>query len=406
MSWSPDDSKYIAIMVAIAIAVAIGAAMVYFVFYMFALRRKVPVDEAHPFGVLCLSIQNADELLREDPKVANAAINHLNSIISRNLFRFGAIRSLRGGDVANSEHITIVGMEPADLIDLAIFIQDSVHKFGWGKNAGDGEMMEGIYHEFDDHYSMPRLPVDAYKAQWGGLRVRMALHFGYGTVTQRAGIGAAPQELGVDPHVYGGGVVKECLYVEEHAFGGQVLVSETFRELLSRGDAQSSSSTGSPTGNTSRKQSLASYTFIPSVNAQVNGKLFASQLELPAFPNRKHPASASAQNLTMADRSKSQKRAADFRKVDPGGLSVTASPDAKGETPNPMQQVRRTSETGGSSKVAGTSASRTNNSTVPRAGSSSSLKGGGGGWNAAPTTRQAQQPPLQRKESIVIYDDV
>jgi hypothetical protein len=339
---------------------------------MFVLRRKVPVDEAHPFGVICLSIQNADEIIKENPKVASCAINHLNSIINRNLSRFGAIRSFREGEVENSEHMNIIGMEPADMLDLAIFIQESVYKFKWGNYPC--EALESVYREFDGHYGAPQLSSN-YDSLWGGLRVRIGLHFGYGTVARNAGIGVAPEELGIDRHVYGGTVVKECLFIEEHAFGGQVLVSQTFRELLSRGDLQHLSPVVSEASFSSRKVSNGNYHFIPAANAEAGGKVFALQLELPAFPDRRHPTNVDGQSLTIADRAKSLQRALLF-----------TNRSSQGETPS----VESTTS---------------NSNPMQPSGSSVQRKESAAGLNdtARKTGNKASSP---RKDSVVVYEEV
>lgn len=444
MSEASSDSKFILMMVGIAIAVAVGAAIVYFMFYIFTLRRKVPVDETNPFGVLCISIQNADELIAEDAKVAAAAINHLNSVISRNLSRFGAIRSLREGDVDNSEHISIVCMDPSDLLDFAVFIQEAVHAFQWGKSAGSAALtMEDIYHAFDEHHCLPQTSSETYKTFWGGLRLRMALHFGYGTVAALPGAGAAvaPQELGIDQYIYGGGVMKECLFVEEHTFGGQVLVSETFRELLAQDAPQQQISASSTTPGGGGKKQM--YSFLSSVNAQFDGKVFASQLELPQFAARRHPSNVSAQSLTAADRAKSQKRAAKWKAALLAVESHASTPDdSTAGNRNPMQTVHNSNgnsaaapgrSNGPSGPISPTSPTMNSTTTtngksaaVHRSGSvttpqlmtknsasgqtfSGTAAGGGKSWgDPASPGKQTQQTPVNAKHrtSVVLYDDV
>lgn len=443
MSDASSDSKFILMMVGITIAVAVGAAIVYFMFYIFALRRKVPVDETNPFGVLCISIQNADELIAEDAKVAAAAINQLNSVITRNLSRFGAIRSLREGDVDNSEHISIICMEPSDLLDFAVFIQEAAHAFQWGKNAGSTAMaMEEIYHAFDEHHCLPQMSSEMYKTFWGGLRLRMALHFGYGTVATLPGAGAAaPQELGIDQYIYGGGVMKECLFVEEHTFGGQVLVSETFRELLAQDAPQqqissaSSTTAGSGGGGGGKKQM---YSFLSSVNAQFDGKVFASQLELPQFTARRHPSNVSAQGLTVADRAKSQKRAAQWKAALIAVESHASTPEeSTGGNRNPMQPANSSNNAAApghsngsmpptSPTMNSTTATNSNSAAVRRSGSvttpqlmtknsasgqtfSGTAAGAGKSWgDPASPGKQTQQTPVSAKHrtSVVLYDDV
>ena len=385
--WSSDEQKYIAIIVVIAVAVAIASAIVYFAYYFFAVRRPVPVDESSPFGVLCLSVQNADEIFHEDGKSMNAAVNYFNSILSRNLFRFGAIRSLREAELDHSTHVTIVGMNPGDLIDLALFLQKAAHQFQWGKNAND-EVMEHTYHDFDDHYGVPRLAPETYRSLWGGLRIRMALHFGYGTVTPIPGTalgGDTQRELGVDSYIYGGNVVKECLFVEEHTFGGQILVSEQFRELLARetGHARRSSAEQSPTSPKQR----ASFSFVPCSQALFEDKVFACQLEIPGFEARRHPANSSARNLTVLDRTKSQKRAA---------IMNSNNSTSNGESPSQLDNSTAIVPVATSNPISSQFASRTSS-------------------NVAKTTQMAngvtKQPSSsstavsRSKETVIVYDE-
>lgn len=148
----------------------------------------------------------------------------------------------------------------------------------------------------------------------------------------------------MDAHIYGGSVVKDCLFIEEHCFGGQILVSETFRELLSVSDGHSSDQTAvsSTSGSSSKGKGGGAFAFVPSPWVVHGEKVFASQLVLPGkFCGRRHPSDYSPKTLCQADRTKSQKRAALWRATAASDTSETPSiPDATTNGgANPMSTI-------------------------------------------------------------------
>jgi class 3 adenylate cyclase len=251
----PKEVPLAAIVAAVvaSLGIAVGA-----VFWWFAIgqhwmqQRRAPKDPLVPFAYAITDIQASTTLWARMPQFMAEALEHHNRLLRQ------AIDEASGYEVKTVGDCFMVAFTSATAaVQFAARAQELLHTFDWGPS---GHHVDDTYRELfalerdaaatlvtsadcsgDDqgnsatsshHQHDGCVPGTRYGDAWNCLRVRIGVHYGYGTMQ-------------LDPvsnrYDYAGPVVQGAHVMEEIAHGGQICVSAAVRDRLRAEGTESSS---------------------------------------------------------------------------------------------------------------------------------------------------------------------
>ena len=242
----------VAVVVSVSIVVplvVLAAAAIGFYFYASEKRRNnscAPKDASSPFAVIFTDIQSSTALWGRYPSVMATAIDTHHAIIRGCIAKHGMYEVKTIGD-----SFMIVTKSADAALRCALDIQRQLYEHDWGTKAIDELYTQvqavkkgSIRVDASKHRPSsegqksegacpppPTLGGDSvtYDDNWNGLRVRIGVQFGKGTVEYNE------VSLGYD---YSGGVVSEASRVEAVGHGGQIVVPAEFLEAASGVDGR------------------------------------------------------------------------------------------------------------------------------------------------------------------------
>ena len=178
-----------------------------------------PKDASAPFAVAFTDIQASTALWAQIPELMAPALDAHHELIRALITKHNAYEVKTIGDA-----FMVVSTSLENVTMLALDIQDEFKNFPWGTDLIDDVYVQLEMQLREESANVPA-PVaeDLYKTIWGGLRVRVGVHYGFGDIR------LDDVSKGYD---YYGGVVNTAARVESIAHGGQVLMSSTAFDAL------------------------------------------------------------------------------------------------------------------------------------------------------------------------------
>ena len=211
--------------VPIAVGVSVAALVVvmagFAIFNATAKSRDnaaAPKDDSQSFTIVFTDIQSSTSLWARLPATMATAVDDHHDIIRLLIKRFNGYEVKTIGD-----SFMVAFKSPTSALEFALAIQDAFLKHDW-RDGGD---IQQTYTELMEA-TAPEKSVESVTSLWNGLRVRVGVHTGKGSIQQD------PVTLGYD---YYGTVVNTAARVESVGHGGQVLITDSTFFAVTEGKA-------------------------------------------------------------------------------------------------------------------------------------------------------------------------
>ena len=199
--------------IAIATSVSAGSLVIVLVFVAVALRRRgrdnsaAPCDDGQPFVVVFTDIQASTTLWSAAPMEMGPAVDRHHQLMRE------LIADHHGYEVKTiGDSFMVAFRDIAAAVAFACGVQDRFYNTEWSSDIFDQVVRKKVKND-----SGVEEPADRYDSLWNGLRVRVGVHYGRGTIL-------------LDPvtqsYDYYGTVVNTAARIEGVAHGGQVLLSQ------------------------------------------------------------------------------------------------------------------------------------------------------------------------------------
>jgi class 3 adenylate cyclase/ABC-type branched-subunit amino acid transport system substrate-binding protein len=173
-------------------------------------NNAAPLDESKPFTVMFTDIQSSTMQWASNPGDMGPAVDKHHALIR------GVLPAFHGYEVKTiGDSFMVAFKDPMDAVRAASQIQQVLYDAQWP------ESIDQVYKKADDTglYKDAR----AYDEVWRGLRVRIGIHTGFGSVK------FDQVTLGYD---YYGTVVNTAARIEGVGHGGQILVSKSTYDAM------------------------------------------------------------------------------------------------------------------------------------------------------------------------------
>jgi class 3 adenylate cyclase len=207
---SNNNDKAIAAAVVVCLLIIVGVAAVVAKVAMGKStrdNRDAPQDASVPFTIMFTDIEASTAQWATNPEVMGPAVDQHHDLIRKALRRHNGYEVKTIGD-----SFMVAFKDPVDALAASIDIEQTLFAAMWPRGIDD------LYRQRVKETGLVPLANDLYEGLWSGIRVRIGVHTGSGSIK------LDPVSQGYD---YYGTVVNTAARVEGVAHGGQVLFSKS-----------------------------------------------------------------------------------------------------------------------------------------------------------------------------------
>ena len=203
-----------------AVVLVAGAAAANFVAWRMNRRNNAwaPKDERQPFCIVFTDLQSSTHLWAAHPLQMPGVLDQHHRLIRKLIAQHKCYEVKTIGD-----SFMVAARSPPQALAFSLGVQRSFYSSTWGIDG-----LEELYH--CNHCADGTSRGEGHGKGWGGLRVRMGIHYGLGTIE------LDPVTKGYD---YYGSVVNMAARIEAACHGGQIAVSQAVYDFCNGRHAES-----------------------------------------------------------------------------------------------------------------------------------------------------------------------